>query len=107
MPSLASIYDKVDKTPATHTHIRVQVPVHMINPYAREQISTEQLSSAIMAQKANLVASPLNRITDRVFVDALSSSDRVAMSEQVADFFCEDEGIEDGNEREEEAQLGR
>ena len=60
-----------------------------------------------MAQKANLVASALNRITDRVFVDALSSSDRVATSEQVADFFCEDERIVDGNESEEEAELGR
>ena len=67
----------------------------------------EQLSSAIMAQKADLVASAPNRITDRVFVDALSSSDRVAMSEQVADFFCEDESLDDGNESEEEAELGR
>ena len=73
----------------------------------REQISTEQLSSEIMAQKADLVASPLNRITERVFVDALSSSDRVAMSELVADFFCEDESIDDDNESEEEAELGR
>ena len=59
-----------------------------------------------MAQKADLVASALNRITDRVFVDALSSSDRAAMSELVADFFC-DESIDDGNESEEEAELGR
>ena len=59
-----------------------------------------------MAQKADLVASALNRITDRVFVDALSSSDRAAMSELVADFFC-DERIDDGNESEEEAELGR
>ena len=59
-----------------------------------------------MAQKADLVASALNRITDRVFVDALSSSDRAAMSELVADFFC-DEIIDDGNESEEEAELGR
>ena len=60
-----------------------------------------------MAQKADLVASFLNRITDRVFVDALSSSDRAAMSELVADFFCDDESIDDGNESEEEAELGR
>ena len=59
-----------------------------------------------MAQKADLVASALNRITDRVFVDALSSSDRAAMSELVADFFC-DESIDDGNESEEEVELGR
>ena len=60
-----------------------------------------------MAQKADLVASALNRITDCVFVDALSSSDRAAMSELVADFFCDDESIDDGNESEEEAELGR
>ena len=60
-----------------------------------------------MARKADLVASALNRITDRVFVDALSSSNRAAMSELVADFFCDDESIVDGNESEKEAELGR
>ena len=60
-----------------------------------------------MAQKADLVASVPNRITDHVFMDALNSSDRVATSEQVADFFCEDESIDDDNESEEEAELGR
>ena len=60
-----------------------------------------------MAQKAELVASALNRFTDRVFVDALSSSDIAAMSELVAEFFCEDESIDDGSESEEEAELGR
>ena len=60
-----------------------------------------------MARKADLVASALNRITDRVFVDALSSSDRAAMSELAADFFCDVESIDNGNESEEEAELGR
>ena len=60
-----------------------------------------------MARKVDLVASALNRITDRVFVDALSFSDRAAMSELVADFFCDDEGIDDCNKSEEEAELGR
>ena len=60
-----------------------------------------------MARKADLVASALNRIIDRVFVDALSSSDRAAMSELVADTFCDDESIDNRNESEEEAELGR
>ena len=88
----------VDKTPATHT--RIQVPVHK---YTRSIPMRGNKSAAIMAQKTDLVASALNRITDRVFVDALSSSDRAAMSELVADFFCDDESTDDGNESEEEA----
>ena len=60
-----------------------------------------------MAKKAELAASALNRFTDRVFVDPLSSSDIAAMSELVAEFFCEDESIDDSSESEAEAELGR
>ena len=42
-----------------------------------------------MAQKER-VASAINRLTDRVFVEALSSRDQDTMADLVADFFCGD-----------------
>ena len=55
-----------------------------------------------MAHKAR-VASVLNRITEQSFVDAMSTSDREAMSDFVADYFCGDpETDESDNEEEEE-----
>ena len=48
------------------------------------------------------VASALNRLTDRVFVDALSAGDQSAMSDLVADFFGDpDTDISDSEEKEE------
>ena len=49
------------------------------------------------------VASALNRITEQSFVDAMSTSDREAMSDFVGKFFCGDlETDESDNEEEEE-----
>ena len=48
------------------------------------------------------VAHALNRLTDSVFVAALSSRERSSMSELVADFFCGDQETEMSSSEEEE-----
>ena len=55
-----------------------------------------------MAQKER-VASALNRLTDRVFVEALSFRDQDAMADLVADFFCGDPDTDVSDDNEEEA----
>ena len=42
----------------------------------------------IMASETDRVAAALNRITSAGFLDALSTNDRMAMADFVADFFC-------------------
>ena len=61
-----------------------------------------------MAEKAS-VASLLNKLADPVFVAALSSRDKVSMSELVEDYFCGDPetDISDIEEEEEEVELGK
>ena len=54
-----------------------------------------------MAQKER-VSSALNRLTDRMFVEALSSRDQDAMADLVADFFCGDPDVSDDSEEETE-----
>ena len=49
------------------------------------------------------VASMLNRLTDRAFMDALSTRDQQSMSDLIAEFFCADPETED----EEEEDLGK
>ena len=39
------------------------------------------------------VAKTLNRLTDRVFLEALSASDSDAMTQLIEDYFCGDGGI--------------
>ena len=55
-----------------------------------------------MAQDTQQVTSALIQLTDRAFVDALSSRDQQAMSEFIADFFCEDPETDLSSEEEEE-----
>ena len=57
-----------------------------------------------MAQKER-VASALNRLTDRVFIEALSFRDQDAMADLVANFFCGDTDVSDDSE--EEAEPGK
>ena len=55
-----------------------------------------------MARNSERVVSALNRLTDRVFVDALSAGDQSAMSDLVADFFCGDPDTDISDSEEEE-----
>ena len=41
-----------------------------------------------MAEATDRVALALNRLSDKVFMDALSDRDRGSMAELVAEFFC-------------------
>ena len=41
-----------------------------------------------MAESLDLVAKTLNRLTDRVFTDALTDRDRGSLSDLVHEFFC-------------------
>ena len=42
----------------------------------------------IMAESTNLVAKALNRLTDNVFIDALTDHDRGSLSDLVQEYFC-------------------
>ena len=55
-----------------------------------------------MARDSRKVASALNRLTDRSFVDALSPRDRDSMHELIADFFYNDPETDLSDEEEEE-----
>ena len=59
-----------------------------------------------MAQKER-VASALNRLTDKVFVEALSFRDQDAMADIVADVFCGDPDTDVSDDSEEEAEPGK
>ena len=48
------------------------------------------------------VASALNRLTDRAFIDALSSGDRERMSHFISDYFCVDRETDMSDSEEEE-----
>ena len=52
------------------------------------------------------VATTLNRLADQAFTEALSSRDQLAMSDLVADFFCDAPDTED-SDLEEEEELGK
>ena len=60
-----------------------------------------------MAQHAR-VASALNWLTNRVFIDALSSEDRERMSDFISDYFCVDPetDMSDSEEEEEPSKCG-
>lgn len=55
------------------------------------------------------VASVLNRLTDRAFIDALSSGDKERMSDFIADYFCVDPetDVSDNEEEEEPSKYSR
>ena len=55
-----------------------------------------------MARNIQTVASTLNRLTDRAFLDAMSDSDQRAMSEFITDYFCEDPDMESSDSEQEE-----
>ena len=55
-----------------------------------------------MARNSERVVSALNRLTDMVFVDALSAGDQSAMSDLVADFFFGDPDTDISDSEEEE-----
>ena len=55
-----------------------------------------------MARNSESVASALNRLTDMVFVDALSAGDQSAVSDLVADFFFGDPDTDISDSEEEE-----
>ena len=59
-----------------------------------------------MASETDRVAAALNRITDAVFLDALSTNDRTAMADFVADFFCGENTDNSDSEEEEEPGTG-
>ena len=42
-----------------------------------------------MAEGNDRVATVLNRLTDKEFTDALSASDRAALSDLVSEYFCD------------------
>ena len=44
-----------------------------------------------MESQADSVSAALNRLTDSVFIDALSSRDSTAMTQLIEDFFCYNE----------------
>lgn len=47
-----------------------------------------QLDILTMAERADRVASALNRLADSAFTDALSDRDRDSLSDLVMEFFC-------------------
>ena len=57
--------------------------------FSREkERATLQLAIETMAEGADQVASALNRLTDRVFAEALTVRDQSALSDLVSNFFC-------------------
>lgn len=59
-------------------------------------------SIVIMAHDSQKVASALNGLTDRAFVDALSPRDQDSMHQLIADFFCNDPETDISDKEEEE-----
>lgn len=55
-----------------------------------------------MAHDSQKVASALNGLTDRAFVDALSPRDQDSMHQLIADFFCNDPETDISDKEEEE-----
>ena len=46
-------------------------------------------TAAVMAEGDDRIVTALNRLTDREFTDALSASDRAALSDLVSEYFCD------------------
>ena len=86
------------RTTRRKTCRRLQVYSVTVETPAKLTLSASSSSSwAIeMARPTSLsdtVAKTLNRLTDRVFTEALSASDNDAMTQLIEDYFCRDGGI--------------